>query len=444
MPLDKRMRAIFLIILAVSVLLRVGSAFFMGNTVTDMPGTADQLSYHNLALRVLDGHGLTFGEPWWPATRAGEPTAHWSYLYTGYLVGVYALFGPNPLAARLIQAVIVGLLQPVLVYLLGRRLFGSAAGLAAAALTAVYIYFFYYAGALMTEPFYINAILASLLLAIRLVDRAQIERPGWDLGLGLTLGATLLIAILLRQLFMLIVPFLFGWVLLAGWKRMPALILAGMVIVVGILPFTAYNYARFQSFVLLNTNAGYAFFWGNHPIHGERFIPILPGEMGSYYSLLPPELLHLNEAELDQALLKRGLQFIADDPGRYVLLSLSRIPPYFMFWPSADSGFISNLSRVGSFGIMWPFMLYGLIRALRAGKQAVRLRPPAPVTLVYLFLLLYTGIHILTWTLIRYRLPVDAVLLAFAGLALLDLFLRIPVLKRWSNGLLEMRRESML
>jgi hypothetical protein len=66
------------------------------------------------------------------------------------------------------------------------------------------------------------------------------------------------------------------------------------------------------------------------------------------------------------------------------------------------------------------------------------------VTLVYLFLLLYTGIHILTWTLIRYRLPVDAVLLAFAGLALLDLFLRIPVLKRWSNGLLEMRRESML
>ncbi|MEM8861308.1 MAG: hypothetical protein AAGD96_23540, partial [Chloroflexota bacterium] len=68
------------IILAVSVLLRLGSAFYLGNEVSLLPGIYDQISYHSLAIRVIDGHGFTFGVPWWPVTQAGEPTAHWSYL----------------------------------------------------------------------------------------------------------------------------------------------------------------------------------------------------------------------------------------------------------------------------------------------------------------------------------------------------------------------------
>ncbi|MCG7754902.1 glycosyltransferase family 39 protein, partial [Flavihumibacter cheonanensis] len=95
----------------------------------------DQISYNNLAQRVLGGDGFTFGELWWPLTAPGEPTAHWSFLYTLYLVIVYAIFGPNPLAARLIQAVIVGILHPLLAYLIGKRVFGQIAGLIAAAIT---------------------------------------------------------------------------------------------------------------------------------------------------------------------------------------------------------------------------------------------------------------------------------------------------------------------
>jgi hypothetical protein len=47
-----------------------------------------------------------------------------------------------------------------------------------------------------------------------------------------------------------------------------------------------------------------------------------------------------------------------------------------------------------------------------------RLRLAAPTSLLFLFILVYTGMHVLTWTLIRYRLPVDAILLIFTGLAL--------------------------
>jgi hypothetical protein len=37
--------------------------------------------------------------------------------------------------------------------------------------------------------------------------------------------------------------------------------------------------------------------------------------------------------------------------------------------------------------------------------------------LLYLYVAIYTLVHLLSWTLIRYRLPVDAVLVIFAAVA---------------------------
>ena len=405
-------------ILVLSVLLRVGAAIYLGDTVVVLPGTSDQVSYHNLALRVGSGHGFSFGEDWWPATRANQPTAHWSFLYTLYLVAVYALFGPHPLVARLIQAVIVGLLQPWLTYKIGKRLFNSSVGLWAAFLNAIYAYFIYYTASLMTEPFYITAILGALLLAIYLAEPLQENhnRVLLAAGLGLTLGA----AVLLRQLFLLFIPFLLLWLLWANRRGHADLkwvhfLLPLVVVIAMIVPFSIYNTARFGQFVLLNTNSGYAFYWGNHPYYGTHFQPILSEE--EYRQLLPQDQLYLDEAALDKELLRRGIQFVLDDPVRYLQLSLSRIPPYFEFLPSADSGTISNLSRVLSFGILWPFMLAGLILAWRQIAHRFWDAIASPKFLLVLFALIYTVIHVLTWTLIRYRLPVDAVLLVFAGLA---------------------------
>ena len=431
--LNNRQGKILLIIIGISVLLRVAAAIYLGNQVVDLPGTNDQVSYHNLALRVLEGHGFSFGVGWWPFTAANAPTAHWSYLYTIYLWVVYTLFGPNPLAARLIQAVLVGILQPYLAYLVGRQVFGQAVGLAAAAITAIYAYFIYYAASLMTESYYILAILASFYFAFRLVPAQAVsagDNPDsspphlkFAIFLGLCLGA----AILFRQLFLLFVPFLFLWVILAGRKLVIPLFVSGAIILLMILPATVFNYARFNRFVLVNTNAGFAFFWGNHPIYGTHFQPILTDE--EYQSLIPVELRGLDEAALDQALLQRGLRFIVDDPKRYILLSISRIPSYFEFLPSPDSGMISNVSRVISFGLFLPFMLAGVVISFFHQPSPFKFRPPSRLILLYLFMVIYTMIHLLTWTLVRYRLPVDAILIIFAGLALVELARRIPYLK---------------
>ena len=428
--LPRSERAILTGLILLSVLARLAVAVYMGDQVTELPGIYDQISYNALAVRVLGGHGFSFDRDWWPITAANAPTAHWSFLYTYYLCAVYAIFGQHPLAARILQAILVGILQPYLTYLLGRRLFTPPVGLIAAGLVAIYAYFIYYSGALMTEPFYIVAILSVLYLAIQIsdqTDRLSQQRVLQLVGLGLILGA----AVLLRQLFLLFIPFLLAWMVWRSRKQNPQqwiLQLALPVIIVAamILPFTAYNYSRFGQVVLLNTNAGYAFFWGNHPIYGTKFVGILPPEVGSYEGLIPTELRSLDEAALEKALMQRGLQFVLDDPGRYLLLSFSRIPVYFQFWPSKESSLVSNISRVGSFGILWPFMLYGLALVPFSGYAK---KPGHSAWMLMLFIGVYSLIHLLTWALIRYRLPVDAVLLIFAAYGLADLYRRFQTLR---------------
>lgn len=436
-----------IVVVVVATIGRTVSALLQGDVVVPLPGIFDQISYDTLARRVLAGDGFSFPTLWWPVTQAGEPTAHWSFLYTLYLAAVYALFGPHPLAARLIQAVVVGVLHPWLSYRLGRRLFGVRVGLVAGGITAVYPYFVYYSGALMTESFYIVAILWSMDLAIGITssreNRATAPWSGFRSMAGaakpwVLLGLALGTAVTLRQLILLFVPFLFVWILWtinSRWgagdgrvdvKRIRSGV-AGLLVTTAVLfalivPWTVRNYLAFDRFVLLNTNAGYAFFWANHPIYGTDFVPILPG--ATYQRLIPQELRDMDEAALDQALLREGVGFVLEDPVRYVRLSLSRIGYYFEFWPSPESSLPSNLARVLSFGVALPMMIYGLFLSGARRRRCVLPGQMSAVALLGLFITVYSSIHILSWTLIRYRLPVDAVLILFAGLAVRELVAR--------------------
>ncbi|MBN2145980.1 MAG: hypothetical protein JW726_01285 [Anaerolineales bacterium] len=450
-------RTWLLVIMGLGTILRVGAALYMGDQVQDLPGIFDQISYDRLAQNVVAGNGFSFDVDWWPVTRAGEPTAHWSYLLTLYLVGIYKLFGYHPLIARLLQAILAGLLMPWLVYRIARRTFRKVTPddspqqvwlpLLAAAWAALYGYFIYYAAALMTETVHILAILWSLDCAMRLaehweVSRANttepiIARPEWMLWLELGVASGM--AVLMRQVFLMFVPFLFLWL---WWVRMKCgapntallsldigqrirrlftgSVLTVLVISAFILPFTVFNYQRFHRFVLLNTNAGYAMFWSNHPVHGNWFVPLFTSDMPSYQELIPEELRYMDEAELDQTLMKTGIDFVIDDPERFIALTLTRIPAHFIFWPRPESSLISNLTRVQSLGIALPFGLLGVgmwISDLRRD----RLAKPVYGQLLLLFFVIYTGVYLVTWAGIRYRLPVDPVIVMFAAYSLFSI-----------------------
>ncbi len=123
--------------------------------------------------------------------------------------------------------------------------------------------------------------------------------------------------------------------------------------------------------------------------------------------------------------MQRGIGFVLADPGRYLLLSLSRVADYFEFWPSPDSSLINNVGRVGSFGVLLPFMLVGGWLAFKfTGPRLAggwRKFSQSPLALISLFMLVYSLMHIFTWALPRYRLPVDAVALPLAAIAVAEL-----------------------
>jgi len=390
------------LILVAAVLIRVPIALYMGDQITVLPGIQDQVSYDALARSLLEGRGYSFTKNWYPFTPANTPTAHWSFLYPLFLAGTYAVTGYHPLVARLFQGAVGGALLCFLVYRIGRRVANEETGLVAAALAAVYGYFVYYNVALMTETFFIVLVLLTLYLSIELKENPT--PIGW-VGLGLSLG----LASLLRQTVLLFVPFLLFWLFLelrSRGIRWWYFTIPVVIIILFISPWTLRNYRVYQKFLLLNSNAGYALFASSHPHLGtdwrndEVVVPV------------PEELKGQNEAELDKALTRRGIEFILSDPRRYLLLTLDKTLEYFWFWPSATSSRISNLNRVLSFGLYLPFMLAGL------GLSFSRWRS---FSILYLFIFVHTGVHLLSWPAPRYRLPVDAVSMVFAGLALLEL-----------------------
>ena len=423
-------------VVILSVGLRVGASLYMGDQVQALPGIDDQITYDRLAQNVLGGNGFSLDADWWPDTRAGEPTAHWSYFTTLYLAGVYAVVGHHPLAARLIQAAVTGVLMPLLTYRLARRAFGSRVGLVAAAISAVYVYFFYFAAALTTEAFLLVATLWTFDLADMIRLRARFEGDGLAGRTGvaqrahldplyLWLGLALAISMLLRQTFLVAIVLIYLWLWWATPDRREGtwrgLLVATVLVVLLLAPWTVRNYLAFGEFVLLNTNGGYALFWGTHPAHGASFSGFLPNGT-RYRDFVPPALRGLNEAAKEKALTTAALGFVFDDPARYLLLCVSRLSDQFWFWPSAASSLLSNVSRVGSFGLFLPFMLYGSWLAMREWRsQGLGSFLVVPTALWLVFCLVYNGIYVAVWGSPRYRLPTDTVMVIFAGLALVRL-----------------------
>jgi len=482
------------IILLLSVALRVGIALYFGDVVDAPSLLTDQRSYHWLGARIAAGEGYSFPSGWYPFTPAETPTAHWSFLYPLFVAAVYRVFGVHPLAVRCLQAVLGGILLPWMVYRLARTLFnqdanveaigvaspydaktlgryGAVVPLLAALWAAVYPYFAMYSATLMTETFYIVALLWSLEVALRmgrLLRRG--ERVTWrvTVQLGLSLG----IAAVLRQSILPWAPVLFLWLMWQATRsqvrsRKPRvklqtsvdggqasslrrsltpLVAAGLILIGCIVPWTIRNYVVYGEFLLLNSNTGYAMYSAQHPMHGTNFREFDAAP-------LPEDLPRGNEAQMDRDLMARGIQFVLNDPVRYLRLSLSRVRAYFEFWPTPDTTRLHNLGRVGSFGIALPFMVYGIAVSIqRASEKAKKrasekarvregekaderpshiqrplsgiehpasaVRVAAPdLVLILLFMAFYSALHIFTWAMVRYRLPVDAVAMPFAALA---------------------------
>jgi 4-amino-4-deoxy-L-arabinose transferase-like glycosyltransferase len=390
-----------ILILFFALTIRLIASFIVGDSVSKLPGTYDEVSYDALAQRWLHGYGMSYDRPWYPWVKAGEQTSYYSGAMVLYLAAIYRIFGYHPLTARVVNS-FLGLFICFILFRLGRRLFSPAVGLVAAALASIYAYQILYNVALITEMPLIAGLLVALEAYFELLEKATVMR--W-----LKLGFSLAIMMLFRSLTAIFMLIMLVCIFIQLRKKQPLwqMLIPILIIVFAVLPWTLRNYKLYGRFMLLESNYGHVFWVGNHPEHDIKW------DNCSWVPPLPKDISEMNEADKTNTLLKRGIQNILADPKRFLLLTLHRTKRFFTFWPLRTSSLASSIARLLSFGILLPFMLYGLFLSFKNWRKFI---------LLYLFIIIHTGIHAVSWVMIRYRAPVDALLILFAAAAIVNIY----------------------
>ncbi len=277
--------------LAVGLLLRLAWILVCPNEPT-----SDQVVYHDSARWLVER--LSY------VNATGNPAGYWPVGYSALLAPFYALFGPHPAVAFVVNALLGGL-TIVTTGGLAATLFGIRAGRAAAWVVALLPTGVLYTTCIASE----NAVLPGLMGAMWLMATPGEgkRRIGLDIMAGVVLAATTYVrgTALPFAAIPLALSFRTPWLAVRRAATVGACLLALT------LPWAFRNHADFGTYSLTSINAGANLWMGNRE-----------GTDGMAASLPPdlPDDLAVRDAELRQ----RAIGIILADPVRSARLAFLR------------------------------------------------------------------------------------------------------------------------
>ena len=244
---DRHGRLVLVTLAAIVVLglaLRVESAL---EPLDVRPGT-DSAVYASVAEQLYEHQ--RFALPGASSPYDWSPGAPLFYAGIYYLTG-----GVHPGAVRLLVA-LLGALTIVLVYLIGRRLAGPIAGLAAAGLFAIYPVTIFFTGKLMSEPLATLTLAGAVLSFFWAGDRGR-HWAAWAAP-GVLLGLTAFA----RPEYLAFVVVFGLLALIRGRLRGAAILVVAFTLTVA--PWTAHVSSAEGRFVPISTGGGKALFIGTY------------------------------------------------------------------------------------------------------------------------------------------------------------------------------------
>jgi 4-amino-4-deoxy-L-arabinose transferase-like glycosyltransferase len=408
----------FRIVLALLALAGFGARIAYG-LIADVPkGFGDDVWYSQVANGIVHGRGfsdpfqsieagkLVFGTAGEPIPTAFHPPLFPAVLAIGSAVGLDSYTAHQVVACALGAATI-----PV-VGVLGRRVAGERAGIAAATLAAVFIPMISRDALLAAESLYGLLIALSLLAALRLRERPTTAR-------ALALGAALGFAALTRTEAVLLLPLLLATMAYLGEAgrrpRTAALVCAAFAVVCA--PWCVRNSLTFDRPTAIYTGVGSVFAGANldSTYHGRR----LGGwDFDGLYRTPTGRRYDRNEAARSEHWRKEGIDYARDHAGRLpvvVAVRVLRTWDLYPFSPVARARFGSGEYKHVR-ALEYPSQLIFLATVLLAVAGAVRLRRrrevlwPLLVPLVLVTLVSATG-----YGDPRFREAADVSLLVLAG-----------------------------
>lgn len=293
------------------------------------PPTADGTFYQRIAERVAQGLGYTWLWPDGVVTYA----AHYPIGYPAAVGAIYALVGPHPAAAMILNAAL-GALAAYAAHRLAARAGSRRVALAAGLLVALHPGLVAYTPALMTE-----GVVASLLAVAAGVAAWTRDRPAsrWIgvASLGLVLGA----ATLVRPQSLVLAPLFAAIAAGEGWKRRAsAAALATIVALAVCAPWTARNCVRMKRCALVSVNGGWNLLIGADEASTGAWSPVqVPEACREVY----------DEAEKDQCFGRAAQGYIAAHPLAWIGLAPRKLAATFDY--AGAAGWYLHASNAEAF-----------------------------------------------------------------------------------------------
>ena len=349
-------------------------------------------------------------------------------LYPWFVSLVYRLFGPSPTAVRAVQSLLGVCTCGFVITVTRRLLLSSTAGIVAGLIMALYLPAIFYEGILL--PATLILFLGSLFVLLMTHERGhagllRLTAAGFILGLS----------VLARPVALLLVPFALAHLAMASrlapdppappLPRRIAVLLVGLLFAVA--PLTIRNARATGGFVPVTTGGGINFYIGNNPAaNGFYSVPTFEGRpVGAtpeeqrrlMYELAGEKLGREPSApDVSRFWLGEGLRWIRSDPGGWAAITWRKFLYFFNRYERAS---VENLSFHKRFGGMLALPLFGYWFVASFGLLGIFLS----AALWRRLLLLYGGVlatlaaALAFYVLARYRLPVVAFLIPFAGAA---------------------------
>lgn len=387
------------LVLLFQLVLGVQAAVDLDASAFGVAPVLDEEAYIGWGRRIAQGD--------WLGTRVFgmEP------LYPYTLAVVFSVTGGSLLAVRLLQ-VALGVLATVLTFLVARRMFGAPAGIAAAAVLALYGPLYLFTAEVEKATF----TLCVAALFIWVVARA---REAKSLTLWGAAGATYGALMLLRGNFVPLLAALLVWV---GWRsrswKLPAAVLAGVVVVLA--PVAIRNRVVGGEWVLTTASGGLNFFIGNgpgatgtnRPLEFARLTPL--HEIADFEAEASRRVgRKLTPSESSRFWLGEGLRALAADPANAVKLWATKallavnaheVPDNYSFRCARDEIMPSLYLGIVDFGMLVSLALVGV---LLARDRSTRWLP--------FFVLAFATTLVVFFVLARYRVPLLPALAVLAG-----------------------------
>lgn len=286
----KRWRQPRLLALAMFAVLAIEGAYLSSNQIgraETLSGGDDWHAYEARAREVFI-HGFLMQDPQFP--RGHGELYDYPPFYSYYLAGVHWL-GGDGLFAPLFSHFMLLFGTNVVIYLIGRRLYGErvAVGAVAALLLIEEVAFVrHYTQKLFTENLYVLLVALIVYWLVQFMDAAKMRTLVWA---GLTAG----VAILTRPAFVSFLPLGVIVVMAGAWRkrrRVGPVLLAPAVLVVSMLPVVSLAIAR------NHVVAGEARMFRNVPasLMVEFNLPDVPGAAERYLNHYDGTLAYVGKA----------------------------------------------------------------------------------------------------------------------------------------------------